>query len=235
MLVKKDVPGYSLKFDVREATGYDVTVSDQIVINEMFDENVYDIHDDTFETNDVMIDIGANIGAASILAWTKGARTILAYEPEKHNHKHLLKNIKLNKLQDVIFPVKQAVSNVEGTTEIFDGQGASFITGGKGVSQQLFDSIPSKKEKVPTTTLNDILKDLDEVALLKIDCEGGEYMIMETVDLDQLRKCQRIVMEYHRTDEMTFGRMLAKLSLVFNTRVFGHYDSDGGQIDGHRY
>ena len=235
MLFDKNVPGYKLKFDVREETGYDVTVSDQIVINEMFDENVYDIHDGAFEDNKIMLDIGANIGASGILAWTKTARTVLAYEPEKHNYEQLLKNIELNGLQDVIIPIKMAVSNQTGTTEIFDGQGGSFITGAKGVSKALRDKVPSEKETVKTTTLNAILKDIPEIALLKMDCEGGEYKIIDGASIDTLRKCKRIVMEYHQTDELTFGLMLAKLSLVFNMRVFGHYDKDGGQIDGSRY
>lgn len=235
MIINKDVPGYSLQFDVREDTGYDITVSDQIVIDEMFDENVYDIHDDTFDTNTMMVDIGANIGAASVLAWTKGARTVMAFEPEKHNFKSLKTNIKLNKLKSVIVPIKKAVSNQMGTAEIFDGQGASFISGAKGVSEELRNRIPNEKEVVETTTLDAILEDIKEIALLKIDCEGGEYMIIEGASLDTLKKCQRIVMEYHQTDEITFGKMLAKLSLVFNLRVFGHYVSDGGQIDGKRY
>jgi len=235
MLIDKPVAGYQLKFDVREDTGYDITVSDQIVINEMFDENVYDIHDGTFEDNQIMLDIGANIGASAVLAWTKGARTILAYEPEQNNYEQLQYNIKLNHLDEVITPIKLAVSNQTGTTEIFNGQGASFITGAKGVSQALRDKIPSERETVKTTTLNAILKDIPEIALLKIDCEGGEYKIIDGASLDTLKKCKRIVMEYHQTDELTFGIMLAKLSLVFNMRVFGHYNTDGGQVDAHRY
>lgn len=232
MLVNKDVPGYSLRFDIRN----EVDGSDQIVIDEMFDENVYDIHDDTFATNQMMVDIGANIGAASILAYTKGAVDILAFEPEKHNYKQLEKNIKLNHLEDVITPIKLAVSDRIGETQIFDGQGGSFIAGANGVSQEMRDSFAQKKkESVKTTTLDEILAEIDEIALLKVDCEGGEYMIIESASLDALKKCQRIVMEYHQTDEATFGKMVAKLSLVFNLRVFGHYNSNGGQIDGHRY
>lgn len=235
MLYKKDVPGYSLKFDIRKATGYDITVSDKIVVNEMFDENVYDIHDGTFEDNTIMVDIGANIGAASVLAYTKGARCIFAYEPEQHNYTQLLKNIKLNKLEYLIQPIKMAVSDKKGTSEIFNGQGASFITGAKGVSAELEAAIPKERETIPTTTLNDALAELDEIALLKIDCEGGEYMIIDGASIETLKKCKRIVMEYHRTDEITFGKMVAKLSLVFNTRIFGNYLNNGGQIDAMRY
>lgn len=235
MIIEKDVPGYSLKFNIREKSDNDITVSDQIVIDEMFDENVYDIHDDTFDDNKIMVDIGANIGATSILAWTKGAENIIAFEPEKHNYEQLERNIKLNKLEDVIIPVKQAISDSVGTAEIFDGQGSSFITGANGVSQLLRDKVPSKKESVDTITLNAVLDEISEIALLKIDCEGGEYRIIEGASIDTLKKCGRIVMEYHQTDEITFGKMVAKLSLVFNLQIFGHYNLGGGQIDGRRY
>ena len=235
MIINKDIPGYSLQFDIREATGHDIVLSDQIVIDEMFNENVYDIHDDTFDTNDTMIDVGANIGATSILAWTKGARKIIAFEPEQNNYRQLKKNIKLNKLKSVITPIKLAIADKVGTSEIFNGQGGSFISESNGAPSELRDKLDVKKESIDTTTLDLALEDLNKIALLKIDCEGAEYMIIEAASLDALRKCQRIVMEYHQTDEITFGKMIAKLSLVFNLRVFGHYDTFGGQIDGRRY
>lgn len=235
MLIKRNIPGYDLKFDIREEASSGITASDKIVIDEMFNENVYDIHDGTFEDNKIMIDIGANIGATSILGYTKGATCIFAYEPEKHNYEQLLKNIKLNKLEHAITPIKKAVANVIGTSEIFDGQGASFITGARNVSVALEAAISQEREIIPTTTLDDILSEFNEIALLKIDCEGGEYKIIEGAALETLKKCKRIVMEYHCTDDVTFGKMVAKLSLVFNTRIFGDYINNGGQIDAMRY
>ncbi len=68
----------------------------------------------------IILDIGANIGAFSILANSlfKKAK-ILAYEPEESNFKIIKKNINYNNIQEKIFPYRMALSTKEGEQEFF--------------------------------------------------------------------------------------------------------------------
>ncbi|KJU81330.1 methyltransferase FkbM domain protein [Candidatus Magnetobacterium bavaricum] len=58
---------------------------------------------DTFETNNVFWDIGANVGCYSLYAAKKGV-SVLSFEPSSANYYVLCKNIELNKVSDNISP-----------------------------------------------------------------------------------------------------------------------------------
>ena len=68
-----------LKFDVR-----DEYTTDNVVIKEILDENVYEVDGGRFHEEGVTVDIGANIGAFSLLAAKHGCK-VYAVEPEPKN------------------------------------------------------------------------------------------------------------------------------------------------------
>lgn len=76
-------------FEYRENT------SDDGVINDVFIKNCYHFPDDL--KGQIVIDIGAHIGTASIYAGLRGAR-VFAFEPSLENYNLLVKNIIHNKL-----------------------------------------------------------------------------------------------------------------------------------------
>jgi len=55
---------------------------------------------------------------------------------------------------------------------------------------------------VPGTSLGQLLRDycVETVDLLKIDCEGGEYAILEGTASEVFSRIQNIVFEYHQVD-----------------------------------
>jgi hypothetical protein len=57
----------------------------------------------------------------------------------------------------------------------------------------------SGEQAVRVTTLQTIFdqNNVDEVDLLKIDIEGGEYKSLLTADIPTLRRIRRIALEYH--------------------------------------
>ncbi len=66
-----------------------------------------------FRPNDVMYDIGANIGVYSLFAakYLNSACKVYAFEPEALNYAKLNKNVYLNSLSGVVFPCCLAVSD----------------------------------------------------------------------------------------------------------------------------
>ncbi len=87
----------------------------------------------TFDKNDVLIDIGANVGMYTIWAAAKQGVRVYAFEPESQNYALLCRNIIANNLQDQVAAYCVAISDdVAGDGGVFfDKLNLSmFIVGG---------------------------------------------------------------------------------------------------------
>lgn len=213
--------------------GRDVDEDDEAVVAESWVENVYEIHEGLFGDSNVMIDIGANIGATSIFAaslsddWEdKQKIKVLAYEPEPHNIDYLYENIKTNGKEDQVKVFKYAIGGRREMVYINDGSGSSQI-GADEITGQ----------KVEQIRLEDIYAD-NKVAncdLLKIDVEGSEYDIILNTPDDILKKAAHIRIEFHAYGKgRDFGKMIDKLCRNFNVHIVGKPDV-GGNIYADRY
>ena len=126
---------------------------------------------------DVAIDVGANVGIYTIACAVRGAR-VAAFEPSSKARAALLRNIELNKLEDLVRIFPMALSDTTGA--------ASFTTD-LDVGNHLVgsDEGVGHVETVPVTTLDSIvLSDngwFEERAplLLKIDVEGNDEAVLE--------------------------------------------------------
>lgn len=150
-----------------------------------------------FEPGDVFYDIGANVGAYSLVAhaWLKGQARIFAFEPGFVTFPQLCKNIFLNKA-GAITPLPIALSDSESLAN-FNYEN---LTSG-GALHSLGEPIDQRGDFYePVFTLPTISYRLDEFkrrfALaepnhIKIDVDGTEYQIMkgaqETLNHPQLR------------------------------------------------
>jgi FkbM family methyltransferase len=120
------------------------------------------------------INIGANIGYYTCHALSKGKRSI-AVEPMQGNLFYLLNNIKKNgwEKQVEVFPV--ALGESSDILEIWGGgTGASLIKGWAQIPETYVT-------QVPVLTLDRIIDNQisDKKALIIIDVEGAEYMLLK--------------------------------------------------------
>jgi len=123
----------------------------------------------------IFIDVGSHIGWYAInLAVTKNVK-VFAFEPSTENFEVLLKNIKLNHLEDVIIAEKKALGDKTKKTKFTK-------------SDQLGNRIlPSKTsldhayELVEMATLDSYvkLKNLKNIQGIKCDIEGAELFMLE--------------------------------------------------------
>jgi FkbM family methyltransferase len=224
------------KFFTRLESGYDVTVTDEIVIREIFDEDVYETPFDSLEDK-IVLDIGANIGAYSIYAALAGA-TVYAYEPDNQNYELLVKNIRLNGLQDKITVYKEGIYGKAGTFTLINGQGASFIEGNKiptPEAQRVLDSGVLPTQTITTITLAEATKRIGKkIDVCKVDIEGSEYSLFKKATRQAMNSIRYITMEFHSADDTTYGLLLAKLQHTHNIHAFGN-PQVGGQITARIY
>jgi len=188
---------------------------DKYLFAETVLEDQYLLNQINFDKNSVIIDLGAQIGFFSVFASRK-AEKIFAFEPVTENFELLKKNIKLNKLENKIFPFNLAVSDKKGKEKIFLSEtntGSHSIYGFKEPEQEKGSSINyflngkgfSKKNfvEVSSITLDEIFtaNKINQCDLLKIDIEGAEYNVLYNLSDSCFKKIHRIVMEVHDIDE----------------------------------
>jgi FkbM family methyltransferase len=175
-------PSFDLKF-VPDTDG--VT---KIVCREI--ERDYDLDNLDIKDGDYIIDIGAHKGIVSCyLAWKYPKARILAYEPIADNFMAMNDNLVLNKINNVT-PYNMAVT--KDGRDVFANLDP--VNSGGGNIYQIKESAQS----VNSITLQEIFKfhGINRLALLKIDCEGAEFEILDTPLLKQV-SCLRG--EFHKS------------------------------------
>lgn len=156
------------------------------IIQEYQGEQGFEINND-----DVIIDIGGHIGLFALYCsqFCKNGK-IFSFEPIKENYDLLIDNIEQNNIINVK-PFNVAVSDKVGRVPIYlsddDHAAHSFYKVGK------------KSIEIETTTLENIIQseDIKKCNLLKLDCEGAEYEIIDSLTNSTIRKIERISLEYH--------------------------------------
>lgn len=182
------------------------------------------------KTGDVVLDVGANIGYMSLFfrqcVGTNGK--VYAFEPEHQNYQALLANIALNNAQNIIAQ-RQAATDVEKTLKLYLAQD-NF-----GAHSTVFndETLTEKYEEIQGTPLDTFVQknQLDKIALVKIDVEGGEYEVLQ--GMKQILKQQRPILIIELNDALQRKRGLSLASIseeltieygyqVFSTTESGH-------------
>ena len=153
----------------------------------------YAKHEIEINKTDTVIDVGAHIGLFSLLAsqyCTDGK--IYAFEPIKENYKILESNVQLNNLSN-IKTENCAISKSNSKITIYQSDDES------GHSKFIQTDNPIE---VTSKSLNDFFKekDLKKCNLLKLDCEGSEYEIIEGLEDSNFEKIEKMIIEYHLAD-----------------------------------
>lgn len=142
----------------------------------------------------VIIDVGGFIGDFAIFAVKHlNASRVVVVEPSPSNWAILQKNIAANRYTDRITALHLAVTDGRPVMLDVDAPDQSRVSA--------YRSPQSKLVEVPGISLADLVIDqsLSTIDLLKIDCEGGEYLILETAPKDLLDRIRNIVFEFHET------------------------------------
>jgi FkbM family methyltransferase len=198
-IVRKPLPSGVVVF--RDGTTIYVEHPDDLAtINLIFFRSAYT----GFAPNDVIVDIGANIGSFSLFAALRtGAKKVYAFEPCHGSFQLLLRNITANGLSGVIVPFQNAACHSKR------GPYVDFpVSSSPSNSFQNCDK--DKTARVSTTTLNEALdkNGLDRVNYLKVDCEGAEYEILEEMTRADYDRIDTLTVEYHYGRENELIRLV---------------------------
>lgn len=184
---------------------------DPLVVQEVWYSDCYGFKGRDWKGKSVF-DIGANIGAFTVLAALEGA-IVSSYEPEPNNYAILQRNC----LDNAVSPTLSAKGvGYEGYGWFDDNNGGTR----KGIHG-------AKVEIVSVNGLWD-----SPVDFLKVDVEGSEYEIVLDATEKTLSLVREFAAEFHPdlTDQETHEEAMAKLSRFFDLRITGGIPQRAGGI-----
>ncbi len=142
-----------------------------------------------------VLDVGGQIGTfACRLAQLEPKATINTYEPSPTSAAVLRRNVDRNKFGDRVTVIEEALSASVGTAELDDneaGSGKNSLVSAQGSSVATIT--------VQTTTFDAAVAAVPgAVNVVKIDCEGGEYDLVQASSPESWAPVERLVIEYHQ-------------------------------------
>ncbi|MGE5478800.1 MAG: FkbM family methyltransferase [Chloroflexota bacterium] len=184
--------------------------------------------------DDVVIDIGANVGYLSLILskLTGPAGKVFAFEPEPNNFKAFIKNIDLNGFTNII-PSQSAISDIKGVLKLFLASGNN-----RGMHSTIFDekTLSADFVETPSLPLDDFVQenDLKKLDLVKIDVEGAELQVLKGMNktLNTLRP--KIIIELNddaqKANNYSNTQLIKYISETFNYKCY-KISEDGALID----
>lgn len=151
----------------------------------------YDAPFFTAEPGQKVIDVGANVGLFSLLAAARGA-VVEAYEPHPETYDWLVRN---TRGRDVTCTQAAVVGSLsEGQVELWlhPGRNSRHTTARYevGSGEPLLHKV-----EVPAIRLEEVIG--HGCDLLKLDCEGAEFEIVDGTPIESLARAARLVCEVH--------------------------------------
>lgn len=153
--------------------------------------NEYYCHLTEFFTDDVLniidyqdryvIDIGGNVGDTA-LYFAKSGANVISFEPVKHLYDLAVENVNLNpSLKDKITLVNKAIGGKKGKLKLDSTSVAEYVG--------------NNDNEMEVITMNDFFEEYSFTPdILKMDCEGCEFEIIEKNDLTMFNE---ILFEHH--------------------------------------
>lgn len=160
----------------------------EIWLDELYAPTGYEI-----KSNDIVFDIGGNIGVFALYAATKASDVkVISFEPFPQNAAFFESNLNNSQLKNVtLFNQAVAGKSIKRVLNVNE----SWIK--HSLSEE---NIESKGINVDCISLNQVFEKFTHCDLLKLDCEGSEYEILYSSSPQTLKKIRKIVIEFHNLD-----------------------------------
>tara|TARA_B100002051_G_scaffold276771_2_gene327815 strand:- start:12620 stop:13441 length:822 start_codon:yes stop_codon:yes gene_type:complete len=181
--------------------------------------------------DDVVFDVGANIGLATIyFDWLMPRVEIVGFEMDTDTYGLYQKNLFSNKLDNVISH-QVGIGETNMKMDTYGSRRATTIVPDRA-SKLPEKAEPTRKRTVEVRKLSEFLQAYGAVTL-KLDIEGAEIgVIKELSNSSSFDKINRIVMEFHHPDE-SFGQVKDLLEAAgfvikkFNVQANGYFMVNG--------
>jgi FkbM family methyltransferase len=173
---------------------YALNKKEVVILRDIFEARAYADYF-PFYQKVTIIDIGAHYGYFSLFACRNAdpASLIFAFEPEHNNYRALCSNIEKNKA-DNIHPFNCAIGGTNEMSRLYIGRSPN-----NSLLQHYSLATADRYAETETKTLSQIISenDIRQIDFLKMDCEGSEYAILETMPGRIFDLISTVSMEFH--------------------------------------
>lgn len=214
-------------FSIRPAT------TDENVVTEIFTRNVYERKNINFMVGryEKWLDLGANIGLFSLLALSRGATVVGAYEPEQENYELLLKNL------DGKAPAFcQAVSATGEEDKLYlcrkpENKWRHCLRKTRGRKTVPIKSVPFRD------ALATVFGERRDLNCIKMDIEGAEIPLLEAMTVEDLTRFSitKMVFEYSFDVDRSIPRFMAIIHKLRRYFDVVHFDKVNPESDVYHY
>ena len=179
---------------------------------EVFEKEMYKNFSIDVEEDDVVVDIGSNVGAFIKYAKDKKAKIIYSCEPNPTCVKIIQKYYDLN---NVILN-NYAISDKNGLSELeipFDNDTSACSK----ITEANIKNSPTdiKTISIETITFKNFIEknNISKIDYLKVDCEGGEVFIFKDENKNFLQQnVKKIVLEFHNESKNEIIELLRSIN-----------------------
>jgi FkbM family methyltransferase len=203
---------------------YIETTEEFFILKEVFVEKDYNL----LSNEDLVVfDIGMNIGISSLFfGLQKNVQKIYSFEPVVNTYKQAVYNISLNEnLSPKIETFNIGLGATTRVEKVLYNPQAKGNCGIRLESSLVIDKNNSKEIEITIQDVSDVLPDLiakhtQQKVVLKIDCEGAEYEILQKLDESKLlNTIDVLLIEWHDKG----SEILEKILIENNYRVVSRY------------
>jgi FkbM family methyltransferase len=187
----------------------------EVKFNEFSDFNDLNIYKNFgIDVNDLSnyVDIGANYGMASFALIGEGIKTYMV-EADPNNVEKLKKMWSNNSSIKII---DLAITSNEGTIDFWVTEGIGSVVSSIYHDDANGNSENRKKITVQSISPNTLIEkwiEEDTIDLMKIDIEGAEYDLFESITDENLCKIKRIILEFHLNENYRVMNIIKKLTI----------------------
>lgn len=203
---------------------YVESVEEFHILNEIFVSNDYDV---TSSSKAIVIDIGANIGIASLFfSRLDFVESVFAFEPIKDSFEQALYNLQINsKIHKVEF-LKNIGLGGNSRKDVFLFDRA--FKGNTGIRGELSPNYANNNLALQREVqIEDATIEIENIinvrsnyrVIVKMDCEGGEYEILENLySSGSIKRIDILLLEWHDKGSATIEEILIKSGFDFFSR-----------------
>lgn len=189
------------------------TTEELFFVVEIFVQRIYDMH---IGSDLVILDVGANVGTASLFFASKTeVSRVYAYELFPATSALARLNMERNRpISDKVVLETKGLSDYSGCLELDYNSDKKGHAGLFGILGETSRSIVKQKQSVEVEDISVIVKRIInqhtlQNLLIKLDCEGAEYAILEHLQrTGLLESIHALVMEWHQHGAQPLTKIL---------------------------
>ena len=183
------------------------------ILNEIFYQKIYNNEFVCVAENDIVFDIGFNYGFFTLDALTYKPKKVIGFEPNPNLVK-LFNELDI----DSVELHQVAVSDKVGSTIFYENN----FSGKSSIHSDINSDTSSNSYQVNICSFNDMAEQYDVIDYLKVDCEGAEYEIFESIPKEFLtNRIRKIALEFHHNiNDIKVVNLISKIKECgFETKI----------------